>query len=173
MKFIYFFFLLINPFWKHNNRHRLIFSLKDLIPKRIQIFSVNKVKVKRIDEFPWIKNLGQIDFNVIVSRLNNKIDTFDNNLFGKVTAKKPEQLIIVKSVSLVIFELKNLDKIMQKADSVKSGLVKRGEWLKKHMLALVALGEELWDGLLWSKGVLCKRKVTLRRKILVHYARMV
>jgi hypothetical protein len=43
----------------------------------------------------------------------------------------------------VIFELKNLDKIMQKADPVKSGLVKRGEGLKKHMLALVALGEEL------------------------------
>lgn len=118
MKFIHIFFLLINPFWKHNNRHRLIFGLKDLIPKRIQIFSVNKVKVKRIDEFAWIKNLGQIDFNVIVSRLNDKIDTFDNNLFGKVTAEKPEQLIIVKSISLVVFEFKNLNKIMQKADSV-------------------------------------------------------
>jgi hypothetical protein len=41
------------------------------------------------------------------------------------------------------------------------------------MLALVALGEEFWDGLLWIKGVLDKRKVTLRRKILAHYARMV
>ncbi len=173
MKFIHIFFLLINPFWKHNNRHRLIFGLKDLIPKRIQIFSVNKVKVKRIDEFAWINNLGQIDFNVIVSRLNDKIDTFYNNLFGKVTAEKPEQLIIVKSISLVVFEFKNLNKIMQKADSVECGLVKRGERLKKHMLALVALGEEFWDGLLWIKGVLDKRKVTLRRKILAHYARMV
>jgi hypothetical protein len=42
----------------------------------------------------------------------------------------------------VVFEFKNLNKIMQKADSVECGLVKRGERLKKHMLALVALGEE-------------------------------
>jgi hypothetical protein len=51
-------------------------------------------------------------------------------------------LVIVKPVSLVVFELKNLDKVMQKADPVEGGLVKRGEGFKKHMLALVALGEE-------------------------------
>ena len=44
--------------------------------------------------------------NIIINNLfilNNKINTFGNNIPGKITTQQPKQLIIVNSISLMIF----------------------------------------------------------------------
>lgn len=74
-------------------------------------------KLSRVDNPRHIVvNRGFIDaFHVIINNLfllNNKINTFDNNIPGKITTQKPKQLIIVNSISLVIFQLEYFNKIM-------------------------------------------------------------
>lgn len=53
--------------------------------------------------------------NIIINNLfilNNKINTFYNNIPGKITTQQPKQLIIVNSISLMIFQLEYFNKIM-------------------------------------------------------------
>lgn len=74
----------------------------------------------------------------------------------------------------MVLNFKDLDKVVNEANPVKSGLVKRREGLEQDMLALIALSQELRNCLLRGQGCLkLTQDITLRRNILVHSVRMV
>lgn len=62
-----------------------------------------------IDVFHVITNIIN---NLFI--LNNKINTFDNNIPGEITTQQPKQLIIINSISLMILQFEYFNKIMQK-----------------------------------------------------------
>ena len=106
----------------------MVFALEYFIEKSLYIFSMNKVQVQCIYELSWIKDLGKIVFNVAIVAFNHQINTFDDDIFGKIAAQESKQLVVIETVSLMVFELKNFDKIVYEAYSVQGWFVK---WWKR------------------------------------------
>ena len=109
---------------------------------------MNEIQIKGVDELPGVEYSGHVGFDVVFGVFNDQIDAFDNDLFGEVAAEEPEELVVVEAVPLVVLKFENFDEIVEETDSVECGLVKGGEGFEQDMLALVALGKELRNGLL-------------------------
>lgn len=118
MNFIQVLFLLKNPLSQQYDGHRLIFVLKNFVIEGFKIFRMNKVQIKRINEFSWIEYLTEAILYIPIIILNDQINTFYDNLFWKITTKQSKQLIIIKAVSLMILKFEYFYEIVQETNPV-------------------------------------------------------
>ena len=88
---------------------------------------MNEIQIKGVDELSRVEYFGHVGFDAVFGVFNGQVDAFDNDLFGEVAAEKPEELVVVEAVPLVVLEFENFDEIVDETDSVERGLVKGGE----------------------------------------------
>jgi len=76
-------------------------------------------------------------------------------------------LVVVKTVSVALIDIKYFEKIMQEANFAKRGFAKGPIGFQEYVLSSVTLLQELIDELLACESILHVRMFTFRRSIFV------
>ena len=81
---------------------------------------------------------------------DNQANRLHDDLFGKVTAQKPKELIVIEPIANVTLNFKYFIKVKEKTHLAKSLFMKGVIRFEKHMLALVTLLQKLRQSLVRS-----------------------